>query len=139
MPQDVWTGGIFLKEEGGYEIVLRALEHYIRRLKSIDKSPELRDAPMFVQIVRQEASKAGPAAERLIEKIKNALQDAQSIGSLRDDIPLIERALECYSADIQKSQSGEDKFYAQILAGNGFALIDFPNINTAIKRLKQFS
>ena len=29
----VWMGGIFLKDEGGYEIVLKSLTHYKKRLQ----------------------------------------------------------------------------------------------------------
>ena len=39
----VWLGGIFLKNEGGYEIVLRSLAHYKKRLRSIGESPELKE------------------------------------------------------------------------------------------------
>lgn len=138
MPQNVWTGGIFLKDEGGYEIVLRALAHYRRRLRTIDKSPEISSTPMFVQIVKQEASKAGPATEQLIEKIKNALQNSEFLDRLQEDIPLIEKALECYSADIKKAHNNID-FYVEMLSGNEFASSDFSNIRTALEKLKQFS
>ncbi len=138
MPQDVWIGRIFLKDEGGYEIILRALEHYVRRLKSIDRSPELRNTPMFVQIVQQEAAKTCPRVEQLMEKIKNALQNPQLLDRIQEDIPLIEKALECYMSDIQKHQNNTDEFYANVLSGNKFALIDLQNISTALEKLKQF-
>ena len=28
---DAWMGGIFLKDEGGYEIVLKSLSHYKKK------------------------------------------------------------------------------------------------------------
>ena len=34
----VWIGGIFLKDEGGYEIVSRSLAHYKKRLRTINES-----------------------------------------------------------------------------------------------------
>ena len=40
----VWMGGIFLKDEGGYEIVLKSLVHYKKRLQTIHASPELKEA-----------------------------------------------------------------------------------------------
>jgi len=47
----VWIGGIFLKDEGGYEIVSRSLAHYKKRLRTISESPELKEAAaMFAPI-----------------------------------------------------------------------------------------
>ncbi len=34
--------GVYLKDEGGYEIVLKSLNHYKKRLRTIGNSPELR-------------------------------------------------------------------------------------------------
>ena len=48
MSDKIWLGGIYLKEEGGYEIILRSLIHYKKRLMTVDKSPEIKDsAAMF--------------------------------------------------------------------------------------------
>jgi len=43
MSEKSWTGGIYLKEEGGYEILLKSLTHYEKRLKTIHLSPELKE------------------------------------------------------------------------------------------------
>ena len=57
----VWLGGIFLKNEGGYEIVLRSLAHYKKRLRSIGESPELKEAAaMFAPILQSQAQKRYP-------------------------------------------------------------------------------
>ena len=54
----VWIGGIFLKDEGGYEIVLRSLAHYKKRLRTISESPELKEAAaMFAPILVSQAQK----------------------------------------------------------------------------------
>jgi hypothetical protein len=89
-------------------------------------------------IVRQEASKEGPATEQLIEKIKNALHNSQLIDKVQEDISLIEKALVCYGVDIQKLHDGMDSFYAEMLSDNKFTASDFPKIST-IKKLRQFS
>jgi hypothetical protein len=34
MSEKSWIGGIYLKEEGGYEILLKSLTHYEKRLKN---------------------------------------------------------------------------------------------------------
>jgi hypothetical protein len=101
----VWLGGIYLKEEGGYEVVLRALTHYRKRLKSIGRSPELRNAAMFAQIVQQEAMKTGPLIDPTIDKIKKALESPEVLNKLQADIPLFEKALSCYYSDIQKPKA----------------------------------
>ena len=49
----VWMGGIFLKDEGGYEIVLKSLVHYKKRLQTIHASPELKEAAaMFAPVLQ---------------------------------------------------------------------------------------
>ncbi|MBI5147493.1 MAG: hypothetical protein HZA84_09830 [Thaumarchaeota archaeon] len=136
MPQ-VWLGGIYLKEEGGYEIILRALAHYRKRLKSIGKSPELKDAPMFATLVISEASKTGPQIDPAISKIKNALECPETLSELQADIPLYEKALNCYESDIKRAQN--EKFYSDLLSGNDYIMADYSNIKTALEKIKQFS
>ena len=54
----VWMGGIFLKDEGGYEIVLKSLAHYKKRLQTIHESPELKEAAaMFAPVYRDKHKK----------------------------------------------------------------------------------
>jgi len=135
----VWIGGIYLKEEGGYEIVLRSLHHYRKRLKSIGRSPELTNAPMFAQIVLQEANKTGPLIDPAISKINDALEHPETLAGLQADISLYERALICYQSDIQKAQNGADEFYSKLISDNAMAMTDYPNIKTALEKIKQFS
>ena len=33
MSEKAWMGGIYLKEEGGYEIILKSLAHYKKSLQ----------------------------------------------------------------------------------------------------------
>lgn len=133
----IWLGRIYLKEEGGYEIILRALGHYRKRLKSIGKSPELKDAPMFATIVISEASKTGPQIDPAISKIKNALEHPETLPELQADVPLYEKALNCYESDIKRAQN--EKFYSDLLSGNDYVLSDYSNIKTALEKIRQFS
>ena len=135
----IWLGGIYLKEEGGYEIILRALNHYKKRLKSLGQSPELKNAPMFAQIVLQEANKTGPMIGPAISKIKNALEHPETLNDLQGDITLYEKALNCYQSDIQKAQNETEQFYLELLAGNHMAMTDYTNIKTALEKINQFS
>jgi len=61
MPEKIWIGAIYLKDEGGYEIVLKSLKHYKNRLKTLGNSPELKDAgAMFGPVLYQQAMKTIP-------------------------------------------------------------------------------
>ncbi|MEW6043150.1 MAG: hypothetical protein AB1608_02700 [Thermoproteota archaeon] len=137
MSDKVWLGRIYIREEGGYEIVLRALTHYRKRLRNISSSPQLKDAPMFAQIVQHEAMKTVPTIDVVIEKIQLGLKEPASFDELQNDIPFIEKALDCYQSDIQKAQEG-DTFYVKALEGNDFANADFELSKNAMRRIKQF-
>lgn len=137
MSDKVWLGRIYIREEGGYEIVLRALTHYRKCLRNISSSPQLKDAPMFAQILQREAMKTVLAIDAVIEKIQLGLREPASFDELQNDIHFIEKALDCYQSDIQKAQQG-DTFYTKALEGNDFANTDFELIKNAMQRIKQF-
>jgi hypothetical protein len=139
MSHKIWLGGIYLREEGGYEIVLRALNHYKKRLRSIGRSPELKDAAMFAQIVQQEAMKTGPRIDQTINKIKNGLENPHALNELLDDIPLLEKALNCYYSDIQKAKNNSDKFYLELVPDSKVAESDLAKIKTALSKISVFS
>lgn len=137
MSQKIWLGGIYLKEEGGYELVLRALHHYKKRLRNIRKSPEIKDAPMFAQLIEQEAMKAYPLVGGLITKIGDGLQDTEILKSLESDISLFEKALSCYQSDIQKTDT--DSFYSELIPDRNIAISDYNIIKSALEKIAQFS
>lgn len=137
MSQKIWLGGIYLKEEGGYELVLRSLHHYKKRLRNIRKSPEIKDAPMFAQIIEQEAMKAYPLVGRLITKIGDGLQNPEILKSLESDVPLFEKALNCYQSDIQKADT--DSFYSELIPDKNVANSDHGIIKSALEKIAQFS
>lgn len=139
MSRKVWLGGIYLKEEGGYDLVLRALYHYKKRLKNIGRSPELKGAPMFAQLVQHEASKIGPLIEPLINKLKEGLQNPQTLRALESDIPILEKALTCYKSDIQKLQANSDQFYSELISNKDAAVADLANIQTALDEIARFA
>ncbi|MDE0267409.1 MAG: hypothetical protein OXK17_10450 [Thaumarchaeota archaeon] len=61
MADRIWLGGIYLKEEGGYKIILKSLNHYKRRLSTLSESPELKGAAgMFASVLQQQAAKTIP-------------------------------------------------------------------------------
>jgi hypothetical protein len=129
-------GGIFLKEEGGYELVLRSLYHYKKRLRNIRKSPEIKDAPMFAQIIEQEAMKSYKAAEFVIAKITEGLQNPESLKSIESDISIIEKALTCYQSDIQKLDF--DSFYSELISDKNIASQDLAAIKPALQKIASY-
>lgn len=138
MSQKIWLGGIYLKDEGGYDIVLRALGHYEKRLKKIGQSPELKDAPTFAQVVKYEASKTGPQIQKVVEKIKNALDDPSLLKDMEVEIPLIEKALVCYRSDIQKAQNGSE-FYLGFIQDIEVAKSDLEEIDDALSKITKYT
>ena len=82
MMSGVWMGGIFLKDEGGYEIILKSLDHYKKRLQTIHQSPELQEAAaMFAPVLQGQAQKRLPMIDEAREKIEKVLQDSVSVKS----------------------------------------------------------
>ena len=90
----VWIGGIFLKDEGGYEIVLRSLAHYKKRLRTISESPELKEAAaMFAPILVSQAQKRYPMVIEAQKKIEQVLQNSIPAQSLEQDLDTLKTSL----------------------------------------------
>ncbi len=139
MSDKIWLGGIYLKDEGGYEIILRALIHYKKRLMTVDKSPEIKDsAAMFGGILRLAAMKAIPKIDEIIQKIQQGLPDAQSINSLIEDIPFLDKALTSYETDIQKAQDTGHEYYLKLIGDLASVKNDLELVKTAKSRITQF-
>ena len=140
MSERIWIGAIYLKDEGGYEIVLKSLRHYKNRLKTIGNSPELKDAAaMFGPVLYQQAMKTVPKIDETIQKIHDNLVDIQSISKLSEDVPFLEKALSCYEADIHKAQDTGHKYFVKLVGDMIVAKNDLETIKIALDKIKQFS
>ena len=140
MGEKVWMGAIFLKDEGGYEIVLKSLEHYRKRLRTLSKSPELKDsAAMFASVLNQQAMKTVPKIDEIVEKIKNSINDIQAVKELSDEIPFFEKALMCYESDIDKAQNTGHEYFVELVGDLAAAKNDVDTIKTALKKIKEYS
>jgi len=140
MSERIWIGGIYLKDEGGYEIVLKSLRHYKNRLKTIGNSPELKDAAaMFAPILYQQAMKTIPKIDETIQKVQDNLGDIQSVNKLSEDVPFLEKALECYEADIHKAQDTGHEYFVKLVGDMRVAKNDLETIKIALDKIKQFS
>ena len=134
---NVWLGSIFIKNEGGYEILISALKHYKKRLRNITSSPELQDAPMFKQVVEQEAMKTYPHIDVLIKKINHGLINSEKLHDIEQDIPILEKSLQNYSSDLQKAMNTNSEYYSNLLE-----CVDPSNelnqVNIALEKIKEF-
>lgn len=140
MTEKVWDGWIFLKEEGGYEIIFRALRHYKKRLMKIDHSPEIKDsAAMFGGILRQAALKTIPILDEVNQKIQACLADSLDSRNLIEDIPLIEKALISYETDINKAQNTGHEYYLGLIGNLPEVKNDLELIIIAKSRINQFN
>jgi len=140
MTDKIWLGGIFLKNEGGYEIILKAFRHYKKRLQTMGNSPELREAAaMFAPVLQQQAVKIIPKIDETVTKIQNILSDIIPINSLENDIQLMQRALECYQSDIEKAENTGNEYFLKLLGDLLTAKKDSADIAKAINKINQFS
>ena len=138
MTDKIWLGGIFLKNEGGYEIILKAFTHYKKRLQTMGNSPELKEAAaMFAPVLQQQAVKIIPKIDETVSKIQDVLSDSIPVDSLADDIQLMQRALECYQSDIEKAETTGHEYFQKLLGDIPKAKQDSTSITQAIDKIKQ--
>jgi hypothetical protein len=140
MSEKIWLGAIYLKDEGGYEIIIKSLKHYKNRLKTIGNSPELKNAAaMFASVLNQQAMKTIPVIDETIKKIQDNLSDIQSISKLSEDIPFLEKALSCYEADINKAEDTGHEYFVNLVGNMIKSRNDLNSIKIALRKIKQFS
>ena len=140
MSEKIWIGAIYLSDEGGYEIVLKSLRHYKNRLKTIGNSPELKDAAaMFASVLHQQARKTVPKIDEVIQKIQDNLTNSQLTNSLSEEVPFLEKALQCYEADIHKAQDTGHEYFVKLVGDMVEAKNDLEVIKTALEKIKQYS
>ena len=140
MTEKIWIGGIYLKDEGGYEIILKSLLHYKKRLRSIEESPELKEAAaMFGPLLIQQAMKTYPKVIEIIKKIQNNIGDIKTIISLEEDVSFLEQALSCYESDIHKAQESEHEYFKKLIENLEESKKDSDVIKIALEKIKQYS
>tara|TARA_Y100000590_G_scaffold233754_1_gene263338 strand:+ start:1924 stop:2343 length:420 start_codon:yes stop_codon:yes gene_type:complete len=136
----VWMGGIFLKDEGGYEIILKSLDHYKKRLQTIHQSPELQEAAaMFAPVLQSQAQKRLPMIDEVKQKIDKVLHDSISSKSLEEDLEILERALECRKSDIEKAQDTGKEYFVKLIGNLQEATKDLGSLKNALVKIKEYS
>ena len=139
MSEKLWVGGIYLKEEGGYEIILRSLNHYKKRLQTIGSSPELKEAAaMFAPLLQSTARKKIPNINDVKWKIYEGLLNLIPIQSLEQDLEVLQKALECRKADILKAEETGAEYFINLLGNVQDAKKDTELIENALVKIKQY-
>ncbi|MCP2505434.1 MAG: hypothetical protein NLN56_00240 [Nitrosopumilus sp.] len=139
MSEKLWIGGIYLKEEGGYEIILRSLNHYKKRLQTIGASPELKEAAaMFAPLLQSTARKKIPNIIEVKGKIYQSLLNLISIQSLEQDLEVLQKALECRKADILKAEETEAEYFIKLIGNVQNAKKDTELIENALVKINQY-
>ena len=140
MAEKIWVGSIYLKEEGGYEIIIKSLKHYKKRLQTLGNSPELKEsAAMFASVLNQQATKTIPIIDETIKKIEEGLKDSKLINKLSEDISFLEKALSCYEADIHRAEETGHEYFIQLVGNIEEAKKEMPTIKKAVEKIKQYS
>jgi len=140
MSEKIWLGRIFLKEEGGYKIILKSLTHYKKRLQTIHASPEVKQAAaMFAPVLQSQAKKRIPMIESTKENIEKFLLDSTSTESLEQNLEIIEKALECRKSDIEKAESTSEDYFIKLVKDVEESKKDLPNIDIALLKIKSYT
>jgi hypothetical protein len=140
MADKIWLGGIYLKDEGGYEIILKSLNHYKNRLKTLNESPELKDGGgTFGSILNQQARKTVPKINEVIEKIQTSLSDVQILKELEEEKQFLEKALSCYESDIHKAEDAGNEYFVKLVGDMIQGRKDLVTIKTALDKINNFS
>lgn len=114
MSEGVWIGSIYLKDEGGHEIVLRSLRYYLKILANISAAPEEYGPRMIAQLLEHEANKMGPTILEVRRNLMRGLTDTALLADIRDHIPHIKRALESYESGVRSAMRG-DRHYCGLV------------------------
>jgi hypothetical protein len=139
MSEKSWIGGIYLKEEGGYEIILRSLNHYKKRLQTIHASPELKEAAaMFAPVLQSQARKRVPIIDETKEKINQYLLNSISTQTLEENLETIEKALECRKSDIEKAEETGKEYFIKLVGNAQDAKKDAELIENALIKIKKY-
>ena len=140
MSEKIWVGGIYLKEEGGYKIILKSLTHYKKRLQTIHSSPEVKQAAaMFAPVLQSQAKKRIPMIESTKENIEKFLLGSKATEELEQNLEIIQKALECRKSDIEKAESTSEDYFIKLIKDVEESKKDLPDIENALLKIKSYS
>ena len=139
MSEKIWIGGIYLKVEG-YEIILKSLKHYKKRLQTIHASPELKEAAaMFAPVLQSQAKKRIPMIEETENQVKEFLLGSISSEKVEENLEILEKGLECRKSDIDKGVSTSNEYFIKLLGDSQESKKDLEPIENALTKIKEYS
>ena len=139
MPDRIWLGGTYIKDEGGYIIIIKSLIHYKNRLRTIGQSPELRGAAaMFASILRSQAAKTFPQIDKMVCNVHDGLTNHSTLAAIKNDVDFLEKALICYESDILKAQNTGHEYFVGLVGNMVKATSDLDTIKTAREKIHLF-
>ena len=140
MSEKIWLGGIYLREEGVYKIILKSLIHYKKRLQTIHSSPEVKQAAaMFAPVLQSQAKKRIPMIESTKENIEKFLLDSKATEELEQNLEIIQKALECRKSDIEKAESTSEDYFIKLIKDVEESKKDLPDIENALLKIKSYA
>ncbi|HJJ21951.1 MAG: hypothetical protein O2834_01855 [Crenarchaeota archaeon] len=139
MSKKIWIGGIYLKEEGGYKIILKSLIHYKKRLQTIHQSPELKEAAaMFAPVLQSQAKIRIPIIEETKEKIEKFLLNLITSQSMEENLEILHKALECRKSDIEKAQNTSDPYFIKLVGDVEESKKDVQFIDNSLIKINEY-
>ena len=137
MSARTWLGGIYLRKRG-HGIVLRALDHYRRRVANVGSDPQIRDVPSLRMLIVEEGKKPAEKVPLVIKIINAGLDNPKLIEQVEFEVALIEKALNCYKSDIEKIVNTMMERYTYLFDEPKNLQSDLPLIKEALVKIKQF-
>lgn len=134
MNESSWHGKNYIMQNGN-KVLVRALEHYKNKLAKIGSDPQVKDmGGAFAMLLGQEAKNTLTKVTPIIEKIKT--KNPAQIESLKSDVEILQKALNCYQADILKIVDTMESRYAQLFDEPKNLKEDLPLVKEALERLQ---
>ncbi|MFQ5573385.1 MAG: hypothetical protein ACE5EJ_03950 [Nitrosopumilaceae archaeon] len=138
MSRRTWLGGIYLRG-GGYAIVIKALQHYQKRVQTIGNDPQLQETAMNLKmLVAEEGKKTAQKVGVVMNIINTGRNDPKMMNQIQFDVPLIEKALKCYQNDLEKIAENMEARYAELFDEPKNLQDDLPLIEQALKEINKF-
>jgi len=134
-----WLGGIYLRQ-GGYNIVLRALDYYKNKVDNVGSDPQMKETPITLRsLIVEEGKKTSKKIQVVTKIIQVGLNDPKLIQQIQFEIPIIQKALNSYKTDIEKIVKNMEERYSEIFDEPKNLQDDLPLIEQAIKEINKFS
>ena len=138
MSGKTWLGGIYLRSRG-HNIVLKALNHYRKRVSTVGNDPQLQESAMNLRmLVAEEGKKTAQKVDVVIKIINTGKNDPKMMNQVEFEVPLIEKALTCYKVDIEKIGETMHERYLELFDEPKNLQFDLPLIDEALQEIKKF-